>query len=467
MLVHEVNVPFTLSVTASILGLLVAWFSWFIARAPGLSQLRPFSLCCVCGALYAACNAAMLSPISPEAGLWMTRMSILLAGCHGASWFFYRAEREQRKLTRGETFLVGGGLLFGAMGLVPDLIYIRPKALTIEWLGVVYQDGEPTTLGGMCFAYFAMSMLVPLRAGVRGLLKGDRSELADVIGLSMLLATGVHDSFVSTGSLPMPYLLDLGYLCLIVAVSASLARRFLATTVDLAEARATLLARERLAALGEMSAVVAHEVRNPVGVIFNALATIKKGPAADPTQRDLLAIVEEEAHRLKRMVTNLLDFAKPRRVSVSAVDAHALLHGVADGTRAAGSPEDDVVVEVSPTLVIPCDPELMRQALMNLVTNALQAEGRRSPVLLRAHVEDQRIALEVIDDGAGIADGDERRVFEPFFTTRPTGVGLGLPVVSRVVEAHGGELRYRKTLGGGSTFDIRLPIHAKQTRADG
>ncbi len=460
MPVHEVNLPFTLAITASVLGLLMSGFSWFMARAPGLSQLRPFALCCLCGALYAMCNAGMLAPVSPQTGLWMTRISILLAGCHGASWFVYRATRERRTLSRWEKLLVTGGLLFGFLGLVPGAIYDQPKDLEIAWLGVVYRDGAPTALGGVCFAYFALSMFVPLTASIRGLLRGDRSEVADVIGLGLLLATGAHDSFVTTGALPTPYLLDLGYLCLICSVAASLARRFLATSVDLVEAKATLLARERLAALGEMSAVVAHEVRNPVGVIFNALAMIKKHPPSDPKQEELLAIVEEEAHRLKRMVTNLLDFAKPRRVSVSPVDARALLQGVAAGTRAAGA-EDEIEIEVSATLVIPCDPELMRQALMNLVTNALQAEGRTRPVKLRAHLEDQRVALEVIDDGAGIAAGDELRIFEPFFTTRPTGVGLGLPVVSRVVEAHGGELRYRRTEGGGSTFDIRLPLHPR------
>jgi signal transduction histidine kinase len=471
------NPLFTVSITACVLGTLFAGLAWFMAKAPGLSQLRPFALSSVSGAAYAACNAALLSPITPEAGVWMSRVSTLVAGCHGASWFFYRAKREGRSLTRLEEGLVTIGLAFGALSLVPGAIYGGPREHVVPWAGAVYRDALATPLGDACFAFYACSLLVPLSRSARALVAGDRSEIADVVGMSALLVTGVHDSLVAARVIPMPYLLDVGYLVLVTSVAVSLAARFRATTIDLHATKAELVARERLAALGEMSAVVAHEVRNPVGVIFNAVAMLRRVSPTDPKREELLAMVEEEAERLKRMIANLLDFAKPPNVTLTEVDVTKLLTNVATSARLAGGveganpierdhPRDEVVV-VPPAkpVHVACDPELMRQALLNLVQNALQAEGRARAVELRAREDRESVGIEVVDDGDGVAEQDRERIFLPFFTTRPTGVGLGLPVVSRVVEAHGGELAYRTTDGGGATFGIRLPRRGARRRS--
>jgi signal transduction histidine kinase len=471
------NPLFTVSITACVLGTLFAGLAWFMAKAPGLSQLRPFALSSVSGAAYAACNAALLSPITPEAGVWMSRVSTLVAGCHGASWFFYRAKREGRSLTRLEEGLVTIGLAFGALSLVPGAIYGGPREHVVPWAGAVYRDALATPLGDACFAFYACSLLVPLSRSARALVAGDRSEVADVVGMSALLVTGVHDSLVAARVIPMPYLLDVGYLVLVTSVAVSLAARFRATTIDLHATKAELVARERLAALGEMSAVVAHEVRNPVGVIFNAVAMLRRVSPTDPKREELLAMVEEEAERLKRMIANLLDFAKPPNVTLTEVDVTKLLTNVATSARLAGGveganpierdhPRDEVVV-VPPAkpVHVACDPELMRQALLNLVQNALQAEGRARAVELRAREDRESVGIEVVDDGDGVAEQDRERIFLPFFTTRPTGVGLGLPVVSRVVEAHGGELAYRTTDGGGATFGIRLPRRGARRRS--
>jgi signal transduction histidine kinase len=471
------NPLFTVSITACVLGTLFAGLAWFMAKAPGLSQLRPFALSSVSGAAYAACNAALLSPITPEAGVWMSRVSTLVAGCHGASWFFYRAKREGRSLTRLEGGLVTIGLAFGALSLVPGAIYGGPREHVVPWAGAVYRDALATPLGDACFAFYACSLLVPLSRSARALVAGDRSEVADVVGMSALLVTGVHDSLVAARVIPMPYLLDVGYLVLVTSVAVSLAARFRATTIDLHATKAELVARERLAALGEMSAVVAHEVRNPVGVIFNAVAMLRRVSPTDPKREELLAMVEEEAERLKRMIANLLDFAKPPNVTLTEVDVTKLLTNVATSARLAGGveganpierdhPRDEVVV-VPPAkpVHVACDPELMRQALLNLVQNALQAEGRARAVELRAREDRESVGIEVVDDGDGVAEQDRERIFLPFFTTRPTGVGLGLPVVSRVVEAHGGELAYRTTDGGGATFGIRLPRRGARRRS--
>ncbi len=439
-----------------------------MARAPGLGQLNAFGWSCLTGAAYAACNSVMLAPVSPEVGVWTCRVSMVIAGMHGASWFFYRAAREHRSLSRIEQGLVAFGVGGALLALIPNALYGDPWEHHIPWLGVTYQDARATTLGELCFAYFALALCLPFFRSVRALSAGDRTELADTVGMGLLLLAGVNDGLVSSGISPLPYLLDLGYLLLICSVAASLAARFRATTIRLVEAQAELLKHERLAALGEMSAVVAHEVRNPVAVIFNALATIRKQSPSEAQRAELLEIVEEEAGRLNRMVSNLLEFARPRYVAMSLVDLPKSVSSAVQGASAARAGDQpaspgSIVVRLAQDLPpLQCDPELLRQALMNLISNALQSPGRRGPVVVEATLDAprNRVELSVIDDGEGVQREDEQRIFHPFFTTRPTGVGLGLPVVMRIAEAHGGELVYRGTAGGGATFTLCLPIGA-------
>ena len=107
---------------------------------------------------------------------------------------------------------------------------------------------------------------------------------------------------------------------------------------------------------------------------------------------------------------------------------------------------------------VACDERLLRQALINLISNALQAPDRQGPVEVVAKVEEQSLALCVIDHGRGVSEDVASRIFVPFFTTRPTGTGLGLPVVRRIAEAHGGEVRLVPTPGGGATFEMWLPL---------
>lgn len=461
-----VNLIFSLSAAACLLGLFFAGFSWFMSRAPGLQQLNAFGWSCLTGAAYAACNSVMLAPVTPEVGVWTCRLSMVIAGLHGASWFFYRAAREHRSLTRLEQGLVAGGVGGALLALIPNALYSGAWEHHIPWLGITYQDARATTLGELCFAYFAIALCVPFFRSVRALCAGDRTELADTVGMGLLLLAGVNDGLVSSGLSPLPYLLDLGYLLLICSVAASLAARFRATTIRLVQAQAELLKHERLAALGEMSAVVAHEVRNPVAVIFNALATIRKQSPSESQRAELLAIVDEEAGRLNRMVSNLLEFAKPRYVAMSLVDLPKSVSSAVQGASAAraGDPTHgaaSIVVRIAEDLPpLHCDPELLRQALMNLISNALQSPGRCGPVVVEAALDlpRNRVELSVIDDGQGVPKEDEQRIFHPFFTTRPTGVGLGLPVVMRIAEAHGGELVYRGTAGGGATFTLCLPM---------
>jgi len=228
---------------------------------------------------------------------------------------------------------------------------------------------------------------------------------------------------------------------------------------DLARAQDQLVRQERLAALGELAAVVAHEVRNPLGVVFNSLGSLRRLVPQQGDARMLLDIVGEEAERLNRMVGDLLDFARPSRPTVrpeplDVVIEDALVAALSDGGRGVRVERD-----LQPDLPrVPMDARLLRQAILNLILNATQAMGGRGTLTVRAYAERGHAVLEIGDTGPGIPEDVRHRIFEPFFTTKATGRGLGLAVVKRIVDAHYGRVETRPGPQGGTVFAVRLPL---------
>jgi len=235
----------------------------------------------------------------------------------------------------------------------------------------------------------------------------------------------------------------------------------------LQETRAAMVKRERLAALGELSAVLAHEVRNPLGVIFNAVSSLRRlVPKGDPEV--LLDILAEESDRLNRLVGELLDFARPRALSRQAEDVGRVIQ---DALEAAGSDPASanakvrLVAEVEPGLpAVPMDRRQIRQALVNVAVNALQSMPRGGSLRVLACRDGTgpggipQLRIDLADDGAGIGRDLLPRIFEPFFTTKAKGTGLGLAVVKRIIEDHEGSVEVRSEVGRGTTFTFRLPM---------
>jgi signal transduction histidine kinase len=232
---------------------------------------------------------------------------------------------------------------------------------------------------------------------------------------------------------------------------------------ELARAQEQLLAGERLAALGELSAVVAHEVRNPLGVIFNSLGSLRRivRPAGDAKM--LFDIVEEEADRLNRIVGDLLDFARP---SQPELRPELLGRVVEDAVAAAVAQQGgriEVVRDLDPEVPpVAMDARLVRQAVLNVAVNAVQAMPRGGRITLRTRRDGEDALLEIEDSGAGIPEEVRGRIFEPFFTTKASGTGLGLAVVKRIVEGHGGAVSVRSAPGAGTVFALRFPVGGPQ-----
>jgi PAS domain S-box-containing protein len=232
---------------------------------------------------------------------------------------------------------------------------------------------------------------------------------------------------------------------------------------ELARTQEELVKNERLAALGELAAVVAHEVRNPLGVVFNSLSSLRRiNPS--PEAKELLGIVSEESERLDRLVSDLLDFARPhqprleseqpRDVVASAVEAAKRGNTLGGATIKVEVPGDLPAVLV--------DAPLCRQALLNLLLNGAQATQKGGEVVVRASLDRSKalpaVRVDVCDGGVGIAPEVAGRIFQPFFTTRAAGTGLGLAVVKRIADAHGAELSFESRPGHGTTFSLWLPL---------
>ncbi|CAN5918201.1 hypothetical protein BH11MYX4_BH11MYX4_23690 [soil metagenome] len=229
---------------------------------------------------------------------------------------------------------------------------------------------------------------------------------------------------------------------------------------ELARTQLVLVERERLAAIGELSAVVAHEVRNPLAVIFNCIGNLEKGGTADT--KALLGILAEEANRLNQIVSELLDYARPGSVLLSAESLEEIVASAIAAVRSAeAAPVRIELCVPRPLPPISLDARLVRRAVINLVTNAAQAMpgGGRVVVRLVADTLAGRpaVSIEVADEGTGIPSAVSSRMFEPFFTTKAFGVGLGLAIVKHVAEAHHGEGSACSHEGQGTTFTVRLP----------
>jgi len=242
----------------------------------------------------------------------------------------------------------------------------------------------------------------------------------------------------------------------------------------------------QLSLIGELAAGLAHEIKNPLAGIQGGVDILIRRRDKNDPEREALEGVRHEVQRIDNTVRALLDRARPRLVSVRASSLSNIVQHAVNLARAqltnSGTGEPNVHLEFDPPedlITIPLDPEQIEDAVLNLIINAIEAAAGEGTVTVRVtRSEDERpeavsspggfswgedefgeeAIVEVSDDGRGISEEDLKRVFNPFFTTRPGGTGLGLPAVRRIARAHGGRVEVRSSPGKGSTFRIYLPI---------
>ncbi len=224
---------------------------------------------------------------------------------------------------------------------------------------------------------------------------------------------------------------------------------------------------QRLAALGELAAGVAHEVRNPLAGIRMASQLLEGELAPEDSNREYTSVIIREADRLNRLVENLLEIAQPSGVTLEDTEVQPLLdRAVQLMETQIRSKSIKMQVEVEESLPqIRTDPEKILQVLLNLLLNAVEASPTGETLRIAAGIDTgysaegrRHVVIEVQDRGSGIPPDVQEHIFTPFFTTKEQGSGLGLPISHRIVEEHGGSLDFVSPPGGGATFFVAFPI---------
>jgi two-component system sensor histidine kinase PilS (NtrC family) len=215
---------------------------------------------------------------------------------------------------------------------------------------------------------------------------------------------------------------------------------------------------DRLATLGRMAANIAHEIRNPLASLTGAIEVLASPLTTDDARDRLSQIVVRESERLNHIIKNFLEYARPAPLSIATFDVAGaaeevlllLEHRAAPGSLKA-------IREFPPALQWPVDAQQFRQILWNLCLNAMEAMADGGELRVAIAARQSRLEVAVSDTGEGIAAGDLAHVFEPFFSTKAEGTGLGLALVHRIVQEHGGEIDVRSSPGLGTTFNLTLP----------
>lgn len=225
-----------------------------------------------------------------------------------------------------------------------------------------------------------------------------------------------------------------------------------------------LVAEEKLAAVGQLSSAIAHEIRNPVTMIASSLRMADGAPVGSPLRMEMFHIATEEAKRLESLTTDFLAFARPREPHPQIMNICETLNYIGDLASAHLSEKDlDLQVECSVETDIVADAGQIQQALLNLLMNAINASSDGGHIKIGARCEDDRAVLWVENDGAAVPPEVVERMFEPFYTSDSKGTGLGLSIVQNIARAHGGEVRLVNNQPGHVRFEIKFQTYGTNT----
>jgi len=231
---------------------------------------------------------------------------------------------------------------------------------------------------------------------------------------------------------------------------------------ELSHAQAEVRRSERLAALGQLSAGLAHEIRNPLGVISASAELLDKNVSGEnEVAREVTGFIRTEVNRTNSLVTRFLDFARPSQLDRQMRDLNEIVESALqqfhDGSKQ-GDPTIEIQARLQPIPRFPFDPTLIESSVLNLLLNAREAMLEGGVLRIETAQEGGFARIEVSDEGSGIESDKIEDVFNPFFTTKPHGVGLGLAMVSKFVDSHGGTIAVENGPSGGAVFRILLPM---------
>ena len=239
----------------------------------------------------------------------------------------------------------------------------------------------------------------------------------------------------------------------------SLSRQVELKTEELIESHERLLRSERFAAVGEAAAYVSHEIKNPLMVIGGLASQVERRLPDDPATQEKLRIIQNEVKRLESFLGELRDFLRPALPNKQLIDLNQVILEV-QALMEEAIREKGINLEnrLDPNLPpFEADPNQLKQVLLNLVKNALEATEEQGAMLVSTGAKDAQVWFSVQDTGKGMSEDVQEKIFHPFYTTKDKGTGLGLAVINKIVTDHHGTITVDSVTGSGSTFTVRLP----------
>lgn len=239
----------------------------------------------------------------------------------------------------------------------------------------------------------------------------------------------------------------------------ALHQTFTKMAADLAESEQQLTRAAKLAVVGEMAAAMSHEVRTPLGIMRSSADVLKREPTLSEDGREVLGFIISETERLNKLVTSLIDSARPRLPSKTPLELQSHLQHVCDMLKKQAQDKHiQLSLDAPEPVTIAVDQDQITQVMVNLVINAIQILPEHGQVVISLSYDKLYAYLSVADNGPGVPPAQQSHLFEAFFTQRAGGVGLGLAVVKQIVEAHGGTITYSTSPWQGAQFNLAFPF---------
>lgn len=483
---HAYHLPLIFVVLAACVGLGVTALAFVFSMAPGWREERLLALIGGSAALFSVFDVVTYVPdVSMQLRVTLGDISLTVGALHIAVWTLYAARRRGSPLIWLDKLLLAALALNGMIGLIPGLGYsMQQEHRKVDWLGVDYYDPIPTRWGNLAYVIFAVSLVVTLVRVIVDYRRGlPRARLAAWV-LGVITVGASNDMLATSGLYSGPNLLGASFVITLCLLGISITRRFVASaslleslkrelesrveerTQKLAEAQSALVRAERLGALGQLSAGVAHEINNPLSAILGNLQFLKRTLSRQAAFQEVSGAVDDSLvaiDRIKRIVRRLLDASRAAahdEVTSAACRVSVAVRGavrVADNAR---DPRVKIELDVSDAICARGERYMLEQVLTNLLVNAYQSvpEGRAGQVRVSVSQRGERVHITVADDGAGMSVETRARLFEPFFTTKPLGkgTGLGLAVSAGLVHAMRGTLSFESSEGRGTEAKLSL-----------
>ncbi|MBW1813694.1 MAG: two-component sensor histidine kinase [Deltaproteobacteria bacterium] len=217
---------------------------------------------------------------------------------------------------------------------------------------------------------------------------------------------------------------------------------------------------EKLSSIGEMTAGISHEIRNPLGIIKSSADLLKKKMAKVDPSNNIPDIIIEEANRLNNIITDFLNFARPKKLNLTTCHINDIidknLSFLSVQTKENGLVVEKICEEGIPEMI--ADSDMLYQAFLNVFINAMQAMPKGGSIFVKIRHKNNRVKVIVEDEGKGISDKMKKKIWDPFFTTKEEGTGLGLGIVKNIIESHGGTIKLNNRSVGGAKATVELPI---------